>query len=132
MSVAARYLLDTTVLIDISKEAQPISAQIDALLRGVDVVGVCAVNVAEFFSGLAPADRVPWFAFIDRLTYWEISTATASQAGILRYASARQGRTVSTQDALIAATAIQEGASLITRNVKDFMIRGLSLHRLPA
>lgn len=131
MSVPARYLLDTTVLIDISKEVQPISSHIEALLRGPDVVGVCSINVAEFFGGLAPAERAPWFAFVDRLTYWEISAVTASEAGILRYASARQGRTLSTQDALIAATAIQAGATLITRNVKDFMIPNLLLLPLP-
>ncbi|MDP9364430.1 MAG: type II toxin-antitoxin system VapC family toxin [Chloroflexota bacterium] len=131
MTAVSRYLLDTTVLIDVSKEAQPISTQVDALLRGPDIVGVCAVNVVEFFSGLAEDERLLWRSFIDQLVYWEITAAAAFQAGILRYALARRGRQLSTQDALIAATAIDVGATLITSNVKDFDLPGLALLRLP-
>ena len=49
-----RYLLDTDALISYSKGRQPAVSRITQLIDQGDELGVCAVNVAEFFAGLAP------------------------------------------------------------------------------
>lgn len=115
-----RYLLDTDVLIDFSKGVEPVSERLLGWIDGTDSVGVCAVSVAEFYSGL-PAERGPeWETFFRSLTYWDIPLETAMQAGQDRYRQSRSGRTVTTTDALLSAAARFHGATLVTTNLKDF------------
>jgi tRNA(fMet)-specific endonuclease VapC len=123
----ARYLLDTAILIDFSKGQEPARSQILAWIRGGEELGVCPVNVAEFYAGLPAPDRPVWAAFLRRLRYWEISWAAAQQAGIWRYDFARRGGALSTADTLVAAAAQDRGAVLVTNNVKDFPMSGVQV-----
>ncbi len=50
----------------------------------------------------------------------EISVALAELAGRLRARATRSGWVLSESDSLVAATAIEKGARLATRNVSDF------------
>ena len=91
---------------------------------------MCAVNVAEFFAGVPPVDRPYWTAVLSTLTYWAISPAVARRAGELRYDFARQGHTlaaVSATDTLIAAVALEEGATLVTGNPRHYPLQGIRL-----
>jgi predicted nucleic acid-binding protein len=88
------------------------------------------VTVAEFFAGLRPEQRRDWQHFIDRLTHWEVTKEIGIRAGVLRYDLARDGRTMHIADALIAATAVVNGAALVTSNVKDFAVPGVTTIRL--
>jgi predicted nucleic acid-binding protein len=124
------YLLDTTVLIDVSRRREPASTWLEeTLLRQVQV-GVSAVTVAEFFAGLRPVLRAEWRDFLEGLSHWDVTRDIAIRAGILRYDLARRGRTMQGPDALIAATAIALGAALVTANVKDFLAPELEVIRL--
>ena len=127
MMPPGRYLLDTTAMIDISKGIEPISTMIQGWLAGSNEVGICGVVVAEFFAGIQLAERARWVSFIDRLTFWDVTRWIAIQAGIYRYRYARLGTKLSTPDTLIAAVAVNVGATLVTRNVKDFPMNELSL-----
>lgn len=53
-----RYLVDTTTVIDFSKGVEPVSSRLLALIDAGDDVGVCAVVVAEFSSGLTPESPI--------------------------------------------------------------------------
>lgn len=127
----ARYLLDTTVLIDVSKQIEPVSAWLGDLLRGPDEVGVCSVTVAEFFSGLRPEERARWTRFVAETRFWEADAAAAVQAGVYRFAFARRGRVISAPDALVAAIAIAAGAILVTDNAKHYPMPELTVLRPP-
>lgn len=116
----ARHLLDTTALIDYSKKREPAYSRIVALIAAEEDLGVCAVNVAEFYAGLRPEQRDQWAPLFSVLHYWEITRAAAQRAGVYRYTFARRGRAISTADALVVAVAVEVGATLITSNVKDF------------
>jgi predicted nucleic acid-binding protein len=122
-----RYLLDTTALIDFSKAREPARSQIQAWIDGGDDVGLCAINVAEFFAGLPPPERVLWDQFLGALRFWDITRAAASQAGIWRYDFARQGVTLTTADTLVAAVAREWQAVLVTNYLKDYPMSGLRL-----
>ena len=122
-----RFLVDTTVLIDASRHREPALSWLQDAIQRLDEVGVCAVIVAEFFAGLRPDERSRWETFIDALTYWDTTRDMAQQAGIYRYHYARRGRAINTADAIIAATAVSVGATLVTDNVRDFPMLGLEL-----
>ena len=130
MTAPGRYLLDTSVLIDVSKDVEPISSIVRSWLAGPDEVGACGVVVAEFFAGIDPNDHAFWIVFFDRLEHWDVTRSIAIQAGMIRYRHLRMGISLSTPDTLIAAVAIGVGATLVTRNVKDFPMEGLSLVHL--
>ena len=121
------YLLDTDALIDFSKGSEPAASLILSWIDGSDVVAVCPVAVAEFFAGLAPGQAGRWERLIASLTYWNASREAAMRAGQDRYALARAGYSITTTDALLAAVARQENATLVTGNVKDFPQRDLIL-----
>ncbi len=121
------YLLDTTVLIDYSKGREPARARIDAWIQGGDDLGVCAINVAEFYAGVLLPARAQWDHFFSLLHYWPITLAAARQAGLWRHEFARRGVALSTPDTLVAAVASDQRALLVTDNPKDYPMAGVQL-----
>ena len=83
-------------------------------------LGVCCINIAELYAGLGPGQRSLGDLLIDSLETYEFTRHVAKEAGRYRYDFARQGVTLTMADALIAATAVDETATLITANVRDF------------
>ena len=51
-------------------------------------------------------------------------------AGVFRFDLARQGRALQIPDALMAATAVATGSTLVTNNIKDYPMPNLRLLRL--
>lgn len=122
-----RYLLDTDVLVGFSKGIQPVISQLLAWIDSTDTVAVCAIPLAEFSSGLTQQQAAQVEPFLSSLTYWDISRRAALRAGQDRCAFARTGRTMTTTDALLAAVARENGATLVTSNLKDFPMRDVPL-----
>ena len=129
----SRYLLDTTALIDLSKGREPAVSTIRDWIAAGDELSVCAIQVAEFYRGIGPADRENWDAFFSTLTYLDISRQAARQAGIVRYEFDRRGLPLQLTDTLIAPAALEEGVTLVTNNVRHYeSIEGVRLLRLSA
>jgi len=120
----ARYLLDTTTLIDWSKNIEPVSSRLEQLLPSENVA-VCPVVLTEFCSGLAPEDRSEWDDLLATLDFWDHSESASRQAGRFRYDAARRGAAIGVADALIAATAIEHDATILTDNVRDYPMPGI-------
>ena len=125
-----RFLLDTTVLIDLSKNYGVVEQALDELVIAGGVLGVCAVSVAEFLVGIPTPWREKWEIWISDYAYWDISVQAAARAGAIRYDLVREGAKILVADALLAATALEIDATLITNDVKDFPVKGLRLLRL--
>jgi predicted nucleic acid-binding protein len=125
-----RYLLDTDTLIDFSKGREPTRSRVLEMIDAGDVLGVCAVNVAEFYAGLPREHRHVWDDFFASLTYWDISKDAASLAGADRYQLGRSGKSVTTTDALVAAVARDHGATIITSNIKDYPMEDVTVFSL--
>jgi predicted nucleic acid-binding protein len=123
----SEYLLDTTVLIDVANGLERVVRTVEAWLESeFDVVSISAVQIAEFFSGLRRDERARWRRLIEAYEIHSMTIDAAVMAGALRYDFARRGIQIAVPDALIAAVALEHGATLVTANAKDFPVRGLS------
>ena len=118
--------MDTNILIAVSRNREPMRSQIRALVAAGDEIGMCPIHLTEFYAGRRRGDRPDWDAVIDALRCWDISPATAIQAGHYRFSFGRRGRTIRTPDALNAAVAWRTWATVIAPNVKDYPVPGES------
>lgn len=125
-----RYLIDTSTLIELSKGLPAVQAGYRTLETPEIEIGIYAVVVAEFFSGIPSARREVWSLFARELRFWPTSPGAAFKAGSDRFDLARRGRRVSASDALIAAVALEIGATVLTDNARDFLILGVDVRSL--
>ena len=122
-----RYLLDTSALIDFSKDQASARRFVLEAIDAGDELGVSPINAAEFYAGLSPRERAGWDRFFADLSYWPISLEAARQAGVWRYQFGRQGATLTITDTLTAAVATEQKAILVTGNVRDFPMQEVEL-----
>jgi len=123
----ALYLLDTTVLIDLSKGIVPVRPRLDALVDAGHDLGICALNVAEFLTGVPPSRRAEWEAWLASFQFWHVTWEAAVLAGVYRQTFRSQGRAIGIVDALLAALAVTLDATIVTDNAKDFPMVGLRI-----
>ena len=121
------YVLDTDVLINASKKREPDSSWILDHLGAGDRLSITAISVAEFYSGVDRSQVTPFDEFVAQLPCVGITRDIATTAGGFRHFFARQGIPLSTTDCLIAAAAHRQGATLVTHNLKDYPMRGVTV-----
>ena len=124
-------LLDTNVLSEVHRPAPDLKVLgwLDAVDE--DRVFISVASIAEFRRGIAlmnegrrRAALAVWLAndlparFAQRIL--PIDHAIAEQWGDLMAQSRRSGVALSVMDGFFAATALANGLTLVTRNVKDF------------
>jgi predicted nucleic acid-binding protein len=116
----ACFLVDTDVLIDAGQGREPTRSRLLGLIAAGEELGICAVQLTEFYAGQAFGRHPAWDAFLDGLTLWPISRGAALRAGMYRRNFRLLGVTVLTPDALNAAVAWETGATILTGNVRDY------------
>jgi predicted nucleic acid-binding protein len=122
------FVIDTNVLSELAKPAP--TASVVAFLNRTADLWVSAIAFHEMAYGVARMSDDPrkarLLAFIDTFKIRfegrivAVDLSIAETAGRLRGLESRRGRTLSPTDSLIAATAMVHGATLATRNVRDF------------
>jgi predicted nucleic acid-binding protein len=130
--VAAGYLLDTNVISE-TRRTRPDSG-VTAFLAAADPAGLflSVLTLGELRKGVAARRRTDPVA-ADQLGAWvdTIETTFADRVLPIGAATARiwgelsSGRSLPVIDTLIAATAIQHGVTLVTRNADDFESTGV-------
>src|ERR1022692_4613730 len=117
------YLLDSDVLIDVSRGKQPAREYLDALPEGW---AISRVSALELIVGARDnRDLTAIDAFLSAFVVVPLRESTGTRALLKRYAKSHG---LHVFDSLVAATAIEEGLTLVTRNRRHFsMIEGLSL-----
>ena len=104
--MATDLLVDTDVCIDHLRGARPLG-------RGAGVISYSVITRSELFAGRTNETRVD--EFLAPFREIAVDRSIAERAGRLR-----RGSPLRTPDALIAATAIEHGLELVTRNRRDF------------
>lgn len=109
----ARILVDSDILVD------HLRGRI-RFVSGRDEVHVSTITRAELLAG-RPTDEARVRVLLAAMIEIPVDAAIAERAGRIRRAS--QARS---PDALLAATALEHGLTLVTRNAPDFAsVRGL-------
>ncbi len=117
-------LLDTNACIALLKRRAPeLRDRIVALPK--DQTATCAIVKAERMFGVAKSDwpdkaRAQTEQLLTGLRLIDFTANCADEYGRIRFALERAGQGIGANDALIAATALAHGATLITRNLKEF------------
>ncbi len=106
------YLFDTGALIDIYRGRQRIAAYFETLARQMGYLSV--ISEAELWMGLRPNETAQHEALLRYFVSLPVNSFIARQAGewMQRYRS----RGLGWVDALIAATARDEGVAVLTRD----------------
>lgn len=125
------YLIDTDVLIDFFKK-RPYALVIIESHASRHELSVSILTVAELAAGWSQKEATLFLAQLyDLVKRIPISESIAELAGSLRYQYKQKGHTISLPDAIIAATAITNGYTLVTRNIKDYPMPELHLYTFP-
>ena len=117
MSQSNQYLLDSDILVEYLRNRPQAVEYIDAL-EGDLLISV--ITVAELIAGTRnQAERGSMELFLSALEVVPINYAIARQGGLFRQ-QYKQSHGTGLDDALIAATAVQSNAQLVTFNRRHF------------
>jgi predicted nucleic acid-binding protein len=120
------YLLDTTVLVDHSLGAHGASGLLLRLFEDAAEIYTCDAVVAEALSKGHDEELVVIARLIQALEYVSTSPDAARWAGAVRR---QRGRSSPRRlaDALVAGVAWSLGATIVTRNPRDFEGLGVTV-----
>ena len=97
--------------------------------RGLSFISV--ISRFELLAGSTEIHRRKNIEFLDSFPYLDITATIADRAGVLFYEYRKKGITLDNEDILLSATALEEGLSLVTTNLKHFpSLRPLEKHSL--
>ncbi len=117
-----RVLLDATFVIDYLR-AEPAAVQRwRELISSGDEPLLNEIVVCEVRTGVAPIAMDGFLRFIRPIEFIQPGPDAALVAGEWRAQARIRGRTLGLADALIAAGAQAVGATVLTRNVRDFSL----------
>ncbi len=132
------YLLDTNIPSEFSRD-RPEPRVVEWLKKQpVTALFLSAVTIGEIRKGLTVlppsrrrselerwfhADLLVWF----RNRILPVTHAVADRWGVMDGQCQMRGTPLNTADGMIAATAIEHGLTLVTRNVKDFNGLGVDI-----
>ena len=122
----ANHLLDTNILILRLRNDENIGSLI-ANLTQLGTVYISTVTRAEVLAGMRPQQEPKTLALLRSVTSLPADAAIADQAGRWMYHYARRGIQLSLPDAIIAATALLEGLTLVTTNARHFPMPELTV-----
>jgi predicted nucleic acid-binding protein len=126
-----QILLDTSVIIDALRLRRGRRQWLAQLVRSGHTLTTSALNLAEVYAGMGPAEETQTKAFLLALHCHEINASIAELAGRLKSEWAKKGRSLTLADTMVAAVALQQRCPLATDNRKDFPMPELQLPELP-
>lgn len=122
-------IFDSTFFVALHRERQRGAAgPAQAFLQrhADEVPGMSEITRGELARGFT--SRAAWTDFCDRFVNFPFNDAVAWRAAVIFIDLRRRGLPTGENDLWIAATAMEAGETLVTRNVKHFReIRGLKV-----
>jgi len=117
------YALDTNTVLDYFKGKGGVGAKLLAVPPGE--IALPAVAAYEVWIGVLGSQnsqrrQAEYERFLSMIEVLPFDAAAGRRAAELRMALERKGDAIGPMDTLIAATALAHGATLVTRNVREF------------
>jgi tRNA(fMet)-specific endonuclease VapC len=125
------FVLDTNAVIDYFKGRGKVAERLLSVTPGD--VGLPAVVAYEVWVGVLGSEnarrrQAQYEEFLSSIEVIPFDAATARRAAELRHSLERRGGSIGPLDTLIAGTALARGATLVTRNIKEFgRVAGLDI-----
>jgi predicted nucleic acid-binding protein len=135
----SRFLLDTNILSEFNRRGDPnplVKQWLEAADTGSLYASVLTLAEIRFGVELLPPGkrRTQLEEWLDReLPAWfdgrvlPVDRSIADRWGVLRAQAQTKGRPLSVVDGLLAATALQLGLTIVSRNVSDFAAVGVAV-----
>ena len=124
----AVHLLDTDILIDFLRGREEARAFMGRYEAAAEPPVISVVSVTELWAGMRQGEERATSALLSALRKIPLSEEIAFAAGkMLR--TYRRSHGTELGDALIASTAVELSATLITRNVKDYPMSAVTVLR---
>ena len=117
-----RLVLDSTFLIDHLRGEAAAVAELARIVEFGDEPIVTEIIVCEVRAGLLPDAERHLVALLEPMEFVQPDPGTAMRAGRWRAELRARGSTLSLAGALIAAAADSMGATVLTRNLRDFSL----------
>jgi predicted nucleic acid-binding protein len=124
------FLLDTSIIVDALRKRNDRHLLVDQFLDQGQPLASCPITITEIYAGMRPHEEKPTRLFMRSLLFFAITEEIAEAAGLLKAQYAKRGKTISVQDASIAAVCIAYGCTLVIENTKDFAMPELQLYPL--
>ncbi len=121
------FVLDTGILIRHLRDRPGFKALLKRLAEEGDLI-IASFTRLEIVRGMKDHERDRTFLLLNSLVTHPLDAATADRAGMLIRAELAHRRTVAGPDAVIAATALMAGATLVTTNPRHFSFPGSKVH----
>jgi predicted nucleic acid-binding protein len=122
------FLLDTNIIVDTLRHRDVTHLLIENLLSQGRPLASCPITITEIYASMRPHEDKATRTFMKSLVFLPITAEIAEQAGHLKARYPKRGKSLSLQDATIAAVSIAYGCTLVTGNTKDFPMEELQLH----
>lgn len=117
-------ILDSTFINDLVRR-QPVAVEtLEELISAGTPVGISSLTVFEVGIGLrgeAQRHQERYNGVVDELEVVPFATATARRATSIQHDLKDRGEQIGEVDVLIAATAVERGEDVLTRNVDEFV-----------
>ena len=125
-------LVDTDVAIDFLRQ-RDYARELLEHWAGEGLLAISTLTHLEIYQGMKTSEEAASNAFLDGLISVVVDIPIARRAGTMLGELRSKGMTIGIADAIIAATALQFGAPLLTNNVEHYpfsdlkVIRGLEV-----
>jgi predicted nucleic acid-binding protein len=115
-----KWLLDTSVLIDHLRGHAACSAWLHGEAAGGASLWSPTVVRTETLAGMRPREAKATYKLLDAIEWHDLTIAIADRAGTLARTYLRSHPGIDTVDYLVAASALELGATLATKNLKHY------------
>jgi predicted nucleic acid-binding protein len=121
-------ILDTDIVIDFLRRREYARELLDHWANE-GLLAISTLTHLEIYQGMKSGEEKATNSFLDGLITINVDITIARQAGTLLRNLRSNGITVGIADAIIAATALHSGVSLITNNTEHYPFPGLKVTR---
>lgn len=114
-------MVDSTILIDYFRKTDKANSKLVTHFKNYDQLYISSVTEFEVVNGATRAHMQFWDGMLPRFTVLNFDSKTARQAAEIVAQLKNKRKTIDKPDLFIAATAVVNGLTLDTLNIKHFI-----------